>query len=125
MAVGARRVDILWQFLLEAVGLSIVGGISGVAVGLVASLVISRLANWSLIVEPSSISIAVASSILVGVFFGWYPAFRASRLEPVEAIRSVWFGQPKLKLKRQLKDEQHKPKPQNADVATEIRGASK
>jgi putative ABC transport system permease protein len=89
LAVGARRGDILRQFLLEAIGLSIVGGLTGILVGCVVSLLISRLANWSLIVDPLSMSLAIASSVLVGVFFGWYPAFRASRLEPIEAIRSV------------------------------------
>jgi putative ABC transport system permease protein len=89
LAVGARRGDILWQFLLEAIGLSIVGGVAGVVVGFVVSLMISRLASWSLIVDPRSVALAVTSSVLVGVFFGWYPAFRASRLEPIEAIRTV------------------------------------
>jgi putative ABC transport system permease protein len=89
LAVGARRKDILWQFLLEAIGLSIIGGVIGVTVGAVASLIISRLAGWSLIIDPWSVTLAVTSSVLVGVFFGWYPALRASRLQPVEAIRSV------------------------------------
>jgi putative ABC transport system permease protein len=89
LAVGARRGDILWQFLLEAIGLSVVGGIIGVVVGAVASLLISRLAGWSLIVDPWSVTLAVTSSLLIGVFFGWYPALRASRLVPVEAIRFV------------------------------------
>jgi putative ABC transport system permease protein len=89
LAVGATRADILWQFLLEAVGLSVVGGLVGIVMGCVVSLMISHLANWSLIVDPLSISLAIASSVLVGVFFGWYPALRASRLEPIEAIRSV------------------------------------
>ena len=89
LAVGARRKDILWQFLLEAIGLSIIGGVVGVIVGAVASLIVSRLADWSLIIDPWSVTLAVTSSVLVGVFFGWYPALRASRLEPVEAIRSV------------------------------------
>jgi putative ABC transport system permease protein len=89
LAVGARQGDILGQFLLEAIGLSIVGGIAGVVMGFVVSLMISRLASWSLIVDPWSVTLAVTSSVLVGVFFGWYPAFRASRLDPIEAIRSV------------------------------------
>jgi putative ABC transport system permease protein len=89
LAVGARRKDILWQFLLEAIGLSIIGGVIGVTVGADASLIISRLADWSLIIDPWSVTLAVTSSVLVGVFFGWYPALRASRLQPVEAIRSV------------------------------------
>jgi len=57
--------------------------------GFVAALIISHLASWSLIVDPWSVTLAVASSVLVGMFFGWYPALRASMLDPVEAIRSV------------------------------------
>ena len=89
LAVGARRGEILWQFLLEAIGLSIFGGVAGVMMGFVAAFIISHLADWSLIVDPWSVTLAVASSVLVGVFFGWYPALRASMLEPIEAIRSV------------------------------------
>jgi putative ABC transport system permease protein len=89
LAVGARRNEILWQFLLEAIGLSIFGGVAGVITGFVAALTISHLAGWSLIVDPWSVTLAVASSVLVGVFFGSYPALRASMLDPVEAIRSV------------------------------------
>jgi len=89
LAIGAKRKEILWQFLLEAIGLSIFGGVAGVVVGFVAALIISQMADWSLIVEPWSVVLAVASSVLVGVFFGSYPALRASMLDPVEAIRSV------------------------------------
>jgi len=89
LAVGARRGDILWQFLLEAIGLSIGGGVAGIFIGCAVSLMISHLANWSLIVDPWSVTLAIASSAIVGIFFGWYPAYRASRLEPIEAIRAV------------------------------------
>ena len=89
LAVGARRKEILWQFLLEATGLSIFGGAAGVITGFVAALIISHLADWSLIVDPWSVTLSVALSLLVGVFFGSYPALRASMLDPVEAIRSV------------------------------------
>jgi putative ABC transport system permease protein len=89
LAVGARRNEILWQFLLEAIGLSIFGGVAGVITGFVAVLTIAHLAGWSLIVDPWSVTLAVASSVLVGVFFGSYPALRASMLDPIEAIRSV------------------------------------
>jgi putative ABC transport system permease protein len=89
MAVGARRKEILLQFLLEAIGLSILGGIAGVLVGFVAALTISHVANWSLIFDLWSVTLAVASSVLVGVFFGSYPALRAAKLDPVAAMRSV------------------------------------
>ena len=89
LAIGAKRKEILWQFLLEAIGLSILGGAVGVIMGFVAAYIISHLASWSLIVDTWSVTLAVASSVLVGVFSGLYPALRASRLDPVEAIRSV------------------------------------
>jgi len=89
MALGAKRKEILWQFLLEAIGLSILGGVAGVIVGFVAALIISHVAGWSLIIEPWSVTVALASSVLVGVFFGSYPALHASMLDPIEAIRSV------------------------------------
>jgi putative ABC transport system permease protein len=89
LAVGARRKEILWQFLLEATSLSVFGGVAGVIVGFVAALIISHLADWSLIIEPWSVTVALASSVLVGVFFGSYPALRGSMLDPVEAIRSI------------------------------------
>jgi putative ABC transport system permease protein len=88
MAVGARRRDILLQFLFEAVSLSVLGGIAGVILGLVAAFAFARVADWSLIVEPWAVASAVLFSMLVGILFGWYPAVRASRLAPVEAIKA-------------------------------------
>jgi len=89
MAVGARRHDILLQFLFEAVGLSVLGGAAGVILGLVTAFAFARLADWSLIVEPWAVASAVLFSMLVWILFGWYPALRASRLAPIEAIRTV------------------------------------
>jgi putative ABC transport system permease protein len=89
MAVGARRRDILLQFLFEAVGLSVLGGAAGVILGLVTAFAFARLADWSLIVEPWAVASAVLFSMLVGILFGWYPALRASRLAPIEAIRTI------------------------------------
>jgi len=89
MAVGARRRDILLQFLFEAVGMSVLGGVAGVILGLVAALVFTHVADWSLIVDPWAVASAVLFSMLVGILFGWYPALQASRLAPVEAIRTV------------------------------------
>jgi putative ABC transport system permease protein len=85
MAVGARRRDILLQFLFEAVALSVLGGIAGVILGLIAALVFARMADWSLIVDSWAVASAVLFSMLVGILFGWYPALRASRLAPIEA----------------------------------------
>jgi putative ABC transport system permease protein len=87
LALGARQWDILRQFLFEATGLAAIGGLIGVLLGVGAAYLISNAAGWPLLVEPASIVIAVVFSGLVGVFFGWYPALRASRLDPIEALR--------------------------------------
>ncbi len=87
IAVGARPRDIRRQFLFEAASLSGIGGAIGVASGVGAAYVIATSAGWPLLVETNSIVLAVAFSGLVGVFFGWYPALRASRLDPIEALR--------------------------------------
>jgi putative ABC transport system permease protein len=89
MAVGARRRDILLQFLFEATALSVFGGITGVVLGLLAAYGFAQLADWSLMMEPWAAASAVLFSMLIGIFFGWYPALRASRLEPIEAIRTA------------------------------------
>ncbi len=87
LAVGARQRDILRQFLFEATGLAAIGGAIGVMLGVGAAYLISNAAGWPLLIQPESIVLAVAFSGLVGVFFGWYPALRASRLDPIEALR--------------------------------------
>jgi putative ABC transport system permease protein len=87
LAIGARRRDVLRQFLFEATGLSLIGGAGGVLTGVVAAYAIAILAQWPLLIEPEWIVLAVVFSGLVGVFFGWYPALRASRLDPIEALR--------------------------------------
>ena len=87
MAVGARSRDILAQFLVEAVTLAIAGGIVGIAVGLLSAQVIASLASWSTDVPPEAIVLAFVFSGAVGVFFGFYPARKASRLDPIEALR--------------------------------------
>jgi putative ABC transport system permease protein len=87
LAMGARRFDIMRQFLLEAVVLTIIGGTIGVFGGLGVSYTISQVADWPLLVEPSSVALAILVSGLIGVFFGWYPARRASRLDPIDALR--------------------------------------
>jgi len=85
--VGAKTRDILLQFLVEAVTLSLLGGIIGILVGLTASLLISHFANWSTAVSPMSIVLAFLFSALVGVFFGYYPARKAAYMDPIEALR--------------------------------------
>jgi putative ABC transport system permease protein len=87
MAVGARGGDILLQFLLEAVVLTTVAGAIGVALGPGVATVISRIKGWATLISPTSIGVSFVFSCAVGVFFGFYPAMRASRLDPIEALR--------------------------------------
>jgi putative ABC transport system permease protein len=87
MAVGARRSDILSQFIIEAISLSLIGGLLGIGLGVGGSILLSRTAGWPVQIEPGSILLAVGFSAGVGVFFGFYPARKASRLDPIEALR--------------------------------------
>jgi putative ABC transport system permease protein len=87
MAVGARGRDILAQFLIEAVTLSLIGGVIGIAAGLGGSRAISYFAEWRILVAPESIALAFGFAAAVGVFFGYYPAQKAARLDPIEALR--------------------------------------
>jgi putative ABC transport system permease protein len=87
MAVGARTRDILGQFLVEAVTLSLIGGLVGVALGMAAAFGVAQLAGWRIVLEPDSVLLAVAFAFVIGVFFGFYPARKAARLNPVEALR--------------------------------------
>ncbi len=87
MAVGARRRDILAQFLVEAVTLSSIGGGIGVVLGIVGAGVTASLAKWPWIVNPVAVLLAVGFSVTVGVVFGFYPARRAAWLDPIEALR--------------------------------------
>ncbi len=86
-AVGAKTRDILTQFLVEATTLSIAGGAVGIAVGVLASVIISRLANWNTVIGPGAVLLAVFFSALVGISFGYYPARKAAYLDPIEALR--------------------------------------
>jgi putative ABC transport system permease protein len=87
MAVGARGKDILKQFLVEAVTLSMIGGALGILLGVAASFAVGEFANWRTDITPQAIALAVGFSAGVGVFFGFYPARKASRLLPIEALR--------------------------------------
>ncbi|WP_437790563.1 ABC transporter permease [Sorangium sp. So ce693] len=87
MAVGARRGDILRQFLVEAVVVSLAGGVAGVGLGYGAAVLLSRFGEWATIVPPYAVGLALGVSILIGITFGVGPARRASRLDPVEALR--------------------------------------
>ena len=87
MAIGARGSDVLTQFLVESVVMSIMGGIGGLAAGYAGALILGRLTGWSTAVPVSAVFIAVGFSAGVGVFFGYYPARKAAALNPIEALR--------------------------------------
>ena len=87
LAVGARQRDVLAQFLIEATTLATIGGAAGVALGIGAALTIARFAGWPSVVSAEAILIAVGVSGLIGIFFGFYPARQAARLDPIEALR--------------------------------------
>ncbi len=87
MSVGARDRDILMQFLVEAVVLSLTGGLMGIIAGIIGSRVISSIAGWPTVVSIASIGLAFVFSAAVGVFFGFYPARKASKLNPIDALR--------------------------------------
>jgi putative ABC transport system permease protein len=87
LAVGARSSDIQWQFLIESAFLSLVGGVVGVGLGYVVSKLVSTFARWPTIVSPGSVLLAFVFSAAIGVFFGFYPARKAARLDPIEALR--------------------------------------
>ncbi len=87
MAIGARGGDILLQFLIEAILISITGGVIGVGLGIVASKLVSIFLSWPTLISESSIVLSFLVCALTGVFFGYYPAQKASRLDPIEALR--------------------------------------
>jgi putative ABC transport system permease protein len=87
IAIGATEEDVQRQFLIEAFVLSVIGGAIGIFFGIGASYVISTRFNWPVLVSPSSIVIAAFFSMAIGIFFGYYPARKASRLDPIEALR--------------------------------------
>jgi macrolide transport system ATP-binding/permease protein len=87
MAIGARRLYILLQFLVEAVFLSLMGGLAGALLGIIASYVISAVASWPTLISPMAVGGGFFFSVAVGVFFGYYPARKASSLNPIEALR--------------------------------------
>ena len=87
MSVGARGIDILNQFLIEAVLLSVTGGVIGIVAGVGAAVCINLFAHWPVYVQPWSVLLSFAVCTATGVFFGWYPAKKAANLDPIEAIR--------------------------------------
>ncbi len=87
MSVGARGVDILAQFLIESILISITGGLIGVIIGCGASFLIKNFAHWPIFIQPWSVLISFIVCTFTGIFFGWYPAKKAADLDPIEALR--------------------------------------
>ena len=87
MSVGARGVDILSQFLIEAVLLSVTGGVIGVIIGVGVTYGVNVFAKWPVYIQPWSVLLSFFVCTATGVFFGWYPAKKAAMLDPIEAIR--------------------------------------
>jgi putative ABC transport system permease protein len=87
MAVGAKARDIRLQFIIEAMTLSLIGGIAGIILGAICSAIISKIAGWPTVVSPLSVLLAFGFAGLIGIFFGFYPAYKASLLNPIDALR--------------------------------------
>lgn len=87
MSIGARGIDILSQFLIEAVIISVTGGIIGILLGFLATWLVNLIAHWPVAIQMYSVGLSFAVCTVTGVFFGWYPAQKASNLDPIEAIR--------------------------------------
>lgn len=87
MSIGGRGIDILMQFLMESILISIIGGILGILLGLTASQVIARVMSWPVVVMPQAVVMSFVVCTAIGIFFGWYPARKASNLDPIDALR--------------------------------------
>jgi putative ABC transport system permease protein len=87
MAVGATPRDVLMQFLIEATMLATAGGLAGIGLGIAGSMVLADMAQWPVVISPGVVLLAVLVSAGVGIFFGFYPALKASRLDPIDALR--------------------------------------
>ncbi len=87
MSIGGRGIDILLQFLIEAMLLSVIGGIIGILLGLAASNIVASAMSWPVVVMANSVILSFLVCTAIGVFFGWYPARKASELDPIDALR--------------------------------------
>jgi len=86
-AMGARKRDVLFQFVVEAVVLCLIGGVIGILLGSAGAMLLSRLAHWNTLISPAAVLLAFCCSVAVGLFFGIWPARRAAGLDPIEALR--------------------------------------
>lgn len=87
MSIGARGIDILTQFLIESIIISVTGGIIGVVFGAAASFCVKILLNWPVSIQIFSVILSFVVCSVTGIFFGWYPAKKAANLDPIEALR--------------------------------------
>jgi putative ABC transport system permease protein len=87
MAVGAKGKDVLIQFMIESIVLSILGGLIGITLGILISRLMAVLGGWPVVVSLSSVLLAFLFSSAIGLFFGWYPARKAAALNPIDALR--------------------------------------
>ncbi len=87
MAVGAKSRDVLFQFIIESIFISVLGGIIGITLGVIISMLVGKFGGWPVVITPESIILSFAFSSAVGIFFGWYPARKASNLNPIDALR--------------------------------------
>lgn len=87
MSIGGRGLDILMQFLIESIMLSVIGGVFGILLGVAASLIIGNLTGWPIAVMPMAVVMSFLVCTAIGIFFGWYPARKASNLNPIDALR--------------------------------------
>jgi putative ABC transport system permease protein len=87
MAIGAKGRHVLLQFLFEAVTLAIVGGALGIALGIGASIGVKRFLQWPIVVTTASVALSFGVAAFVGIFFGYYPARKAAKLDPIDALR--------------------------------------
>ena len=87
MAIGARGRDVLTQFLVESIVMSILGGAIGIGVGFAGASLIGRFTGWATTISPATVIVALVFSAAVGIFFGYYPARKAAALDPIEALR--------------------------------------
>jgi ABC-type antimicrobial peptide transport system permease subunit len=87
MAIGARGRHVLLQFLFEAIVLSVFGGLIGVLLGIGVATAFARVAKWPIVISPTAIVLAFAVAATIGIFFGYYPARKASKLDPIDALR--------------------------------------
>ena len=87
MSIGARGIDILTQFLIESIIISVTGGIIGVIFGAAASFFVKILLNWPVSIQIFSVILSFVVCSVTGIFFGWYPAKKAANLDPIEALR--------------------------------------